>query len=245
MPRRRMTAVTLRVATLAAAIFLHTATATAADAARAAVVKALPLLQRSAATFVEKRACFSCHHNALSIMTLRLAERRGIAIDRKVLAAVETKTFGVLRSPAAVDAAVQATTISDPTPNDSLLLMAAHDAGLGGDLATGVLARRLTHWQRADGRWMTSDSRPPHSSSEFAATATAVAAIRAYLPDELATERDATLERAVRWLTTTWPRSTEDAAFRVLGLVWADAPRDAIDAAARVLLSLQLPAGGW
>src|SRR4051812_49761067 len=91
--------------------------AAAADAARAAVVKALPLLQRSAATFVEKRACFSCHHNALSIMTLRLADNRGITIDRKALDAVETKTFGVLRSPTAVDAAVQATTISDPTPN--------------------------------------------------------------------------------------------------------------------------------
>src|SRR3954465_13296247 len=225
-----MTVVILRVATLVAAIFLHTATATAAAAARAAVVKALPLLQRSAATFVEKRACFSCHHNALSIMTLRLAERRGITIDRKVLEAVETKTFGVLRSPTAVDIAVQATTISDPTPNDSLLLMAAHEARLGGDLATGVLARRLTHWQRPDGRWMTSDFRPPHSSSEFAATATAAAAIRAYLPDELGAEREAALQRAVRWLTVTWPRSTEDAAFRVMGLAWSGASRDVIDA---------------
>src|SRR3954463_8968071 len=232
-----MTAVTLRVATLAAAIFLHAATATAADAARAAVVKALPLLQRSAATFVEKRACFSCHHNALSIMTVRLADRRGITIDRKMLDAVETKTFGVLRSPTAVDVAVQATTISDPTPNDSLLLMAAHDAGLGRDLATGVRARRLPHWQRTDGRWMTSDFRPPHSSSEFAATATAVAAVRAYLPDELATERDAALQRAVRWLTGKWPCRTEYAAFRLMGLSWSGASRDIIDAAARVLLS--------
>src|SRR3954462_3684946 len=202
-----MTAVTFRVATLVAAVFLHAATATAADAVRAAVVKALPLLQRSAATFVEKRACFSCHHNALSIMTLRLADNRGITIDRKVLEAVETKTFGVLRSPTAVDIAVQATTISDPTPNDSLLLMAAHEAGLGGDLATGVLARRLTHWQRPDGRWMTSDFRPPHSSSEFAATATAAAAIRAYLPDELAAEREAALQRGARWLPAARPPS--------------------------------------
>jgi len=43
-------------------------------ATRAAVERALPMLQKSAATFVEKRACFSCHHNGLAIMTLRLAE---------------------------------------------------------------------------------------------------------------------------------------------------------------------------
>jgi len=217
----------------------------AAPDARAAVVRALPLLQRSAATFVEKRACFSCHHNALSIMTLRLADRRGIAIDPKTLNAVETKTFGVLRSPTATDAAVQAATISDPTPNDSLLLLAAHAAGLPGDLTTGALARRLSRWQRADGRWMTSDFRPPHSSSEFAATATAVAAVRAYLPDALAGERDAVLQHAVTWLQSSWPSSTEDASFRLMGLVWAGASREALDAAVGVLLSLQLPAGGW
>src|SRR3954453_15894767 len=149
--------------------------AAAADPARAAVTRALPLLQRSAATFVDKRACFSCHHNGLSIMTLRLADRHGVPIDRRVLDLVESKTFGGLNGPTAIDVAVQATTLSDPTPNDSLLLMAAHDAGVPGDLTTGVLARPLPPWQRADARWMPSDFRPPHSSSEFAATATAVA----------------------------------------------------------------------
>jgi ankyrin repeat protein len=226
-------------------VFLPATPVRAAGDARATVVRALPLLQRSAATFVAKRACFSCHHNGLSIMALRLADRRGIAIDKAVLAAVEAKTFGVLRSENSVDAAVQAATLSDPTPNDSLLLMAAHDAGLPADTTTGVLARRLTHWQRADGRWMTSDFRPPHSSSEFAATATAVAAIRAYMPEELVAERDAALRQAAAWLTNSWPRSTEDAAFRVMGLAWSGAQKDIVDAAARALLSMQLPAGGW
>ena len=216
----------------------------ASDDVRAAR-RAVPLLQRSAAAFVEKRACFSCHHNALSIMTLRLAERRGLDVNRDALMAVEAKTFGVLLSDNAVDAAVQGSTLSDPTPNDSLLLMAAHDAAVPGNLATGVLARRLTHWQRADGRWMTSDFRPPHSSSEFAATASAVAAIRAYLPPALSTERDAALRRAAGWLAASWPRSTEDAAFRVMGLVWSEAPRETIEAAVHVLLSMQLPGGGW
>jgi len=56
------------------------APASASDSARDAVIRALPLIQRSAATFVDKRACFSCHHNGLSIMTLRLADRHGIAV---------------------------------------------------------------------------------------------------------------------------------------------------------------------
>jgi ankyrin repeat protein len=220
-------------------------TVLASPRVRAAVIRALPLMQRSAAIFVDKRNCISCHHNALSVMMLRLADRRGIRVDPRVLDAVESHTFRELRSETSIDDAIQGVTLSDPTPNDSFVLMAAHAAGMARDLQTAIYARRLLHWQRADGRWITSDFRPPHSSSQFTATASAALALRAYLPDEIAADRDAALRRAVAWLTSTWPRSTEDAAFRVLGLVWAGAPTDAIASASRVLLSLQLPDGGW
>jgi ankyrin repeat protein len=226
-------------------ILIPSPSAAAAADARAAVLRTLPALQRSAATFAAKRACMSCHHNALTVMTLRLADRRGIAIDGTVLKAVENRTFRELRGENALDDAIQAASLADPTPNDSLMLMAAHDAGLPAGTTTAVYARRLAHWQRADGRWLTSDFRPPHSSSQFTATATAIRALRAYMPDELAAERDRAIARGAAWLAATWPRSTEDAAFRLMGLVWAGAADDDVAAASRLLLSLQLPAGGW
>jgi ankyrin repeat protein len=219
--------------------------ARADEAARAAVERTLPVLQRSAATFVAKRGCVSCHHNDLTVMTLRMADRHGIEIDADILGAIEARTFRALRSEKAIDDAVQTVGLSDPTPDDSFMLMAAHDAGLPTNLATAVHARRLVHWQRADGRWMTSDFRPPHSSSELTATASAVLALRAYLPAALAGERDSATQRAAAWLARSRPQSTEDAAFRLLGLVWSEAPRTTVDSAARDLLSLQLPEGGW
>src|SRR5215475_5530671 len=126
---------------------------------RGAVNRALPLLQKSAANFVAARACVSCHHNILSILTFHMARGRGFEIDSKVLIAVQDKTFRGLRS---------ATALDDPTPDESYLLMAAHVAGLQPDLVTAVYARRLARWQR-DGHWITSDFRPPHSSSIFTA----------------------------------------------------------------------------
>jgi ankyrin repeat protein len=211
---------------------------------RAAVARALPLLQKSAAEFVAQRSCFSCHHNGLSILALHLASERGFSIDSKTLRAVEDKTFRVLRAPQALDDAVQAVNLSDPTPNDSLLLMAAHAAGLPPDLSTAVHAARITRWQR-DGHWITSDFRPPHSSSLFAATATAVRAIRRYMPSELAAERDASIDDARQWLRNTKPESTEDAAFRVMGLVWAGADATDVLKAVTDLTSLQIANGGW
>ena len=202
-----------------------------------AVNRALPILQRSAKEFVAKRACVSCHHNILSVLALHQAAEHGFTIDANVLSAVEEKTFHALRAPDAVDDAIQAATVNDPTPNDSFLLMAAHAAGMERDLVTSVYARRLLGWQR-DGHWVTSDFRPPHSSSLFTATATAVRAIRLYMPE-------ASTERARQWLLQNRPVSAEDAAFRLMGLVWVGGSSEEIASAGRNLFTLQKSNGGW
>jgi hypothetical protein len=220
-------------------LFSQSALPQSVPATREAIQRALPTLQRSASTFVEKRACFSCHHNALSIQTLRLAQNRGFNVDAKVLGAVEQKTFRELQNPNALDDAVQAANLSDPTPNESLLLMAAHASGRASDTVTAVIAQRMATWQR-DGHWVTSDFRPPHSSSPFTATATAVAALRYYMPEESSTERDTAIHRARQWLSATRPASVEDASFRLMGLSWtgADAASSEIAQVTRDLLAM-------
>jgi ankyrin repeat protein len=226
------------------ALLAHSLSAQSSPEFRQSVSRALPPLEHSAAAFVAKRACVSCHHNILSILMLHLARDRGVTVDSAALDAVEAKTFRSLRGPSALDDAVLAVTLNDPTPDDSYLLMAAHAAGLAPDLTTAVYARRLVQWQR-DGHWVTSDFRPPHSSSLFTATATAVRAISLYMPEELSAERDACILRARRWLSATRPASTEDGAFRLMGLVWADAGAHEIAAARRDLLAMRKPTGGW
>src|SRR5205814_8752734 len=67
----------------------------------------------------------------------------------------------------------------------------------------------------------------------------------AYLPDEMHATRDRVIAEARDWLAKTRPQSTEDATFRLLGLVWAAASRDAIVSAGRDLQQLQRSGGGW
>ena len=76
-------------------------------------------------------------------------------------------------------------------------------------------------------------------------TATAVRAISAYMPEELHEERDAVLRNARQWLAANRPLSTEDAAFRLMGLTWSAASQEEINAAQRDLLAMQRPDGGW
>jgi hypothetical protein len=111
-------------------LLARTAFAQSVPDVRTAVDRALPVFQRSAAAFVAKRSCVSCHHNVLPILVLHLAGARGFSIDARVLAAVEGTTFRQLRGSHAVDEAVQAVGLSDPTPIDSSLFLDAHAAVL-------------------------------------------------------------------------------------------------------------------
>lgn len=200
---------------------------------RHAINRALPPIERSTSGFIAKRTCVSCHHNILPILMFQLARERGVSFDPGVMNSVESMTFGSLRDPKAFEK------ISDPTPNDSFLLMAAQAARLAPDSVTSAYARRLIQWQR-DGHWITSDFRPPHSSSYFTATATAVRAIQIYAPDA----RDC-IARARQWLARTKPASTEDASFRLMGLVWSGAPKSDIEGAGRDLLAMRDKSGAW
>jgi len=65
------------------------------------------------------------------------------------------------------------------------------------------------------------------------------------MPEELKAERDAALRNARQWLFENRPVSTEDAAFRLMGLVWAQGAREEIAAAQRDLASRQASSGGW
>src|SRR3712207_2999104 len=57
---------------------------------REAVDRALPLIRAGAAGSIQKRDCFTCHHQALPVVSLSLARRRGFAVaDREIRDQVE------------------------------------------------------------------------------------------------------------------------------------------------------------
>ncbi len=218
----------------------------AADPVRAAAQRAITVVEHGASGFYKSQECFSCHDLGLPVMAFQMARRRGLAIDEAVVAQVAAK--GLLHSPdlSSIDAAVQARTIVDPAASDGWALVAADTLGVRPNTVTGAMAQRIAHWQRPDGHFPTLDARPPQSSSLFTATAVASRALRAYMPAALGRETGEHLARAKTWLPfAAQPRSTEDATFRLFGLSWTGATAAECARAARDLLALQRPDGGW
>jgi ankyrin repeat protein len=214
---------------------------------RAAVEKAIPLLQHTATVFHARRECFSCHHSGLPLVVLRTAEERGISFDRSAAVALARRAFTAKDSISlpSIDDAIQFDLIIDPTMMEGYQLLAARAAGVPPTFVTSVYAHRMAGYQTAAGNWLTMDGRPPSSYSTFTATALAIQALRNYLPPQSVANGRARIAKAAAWLANSRPISTEDAVFRLLGLWWADAPKALRSAAARDLLKMQNSDGGW
>jgi ankyrin repeat protein len=230
---------------LAVCLLASALNAQSASPARTAATRAVAAVQQGAAGFYKFMDCFSCHDNGLPMLTFRMARQHGIPVDERIASQVAAK--GLLTSPdlSSLDKAVQDTMIVDPAPDEGLALIAAHAAGVQPNLVTAVYARRIANWQRRDGHWPTVDDRPPQSYSLFTATAVALRAMQLDMPAELRKETDERTARAKAWLLKAQPSDTEDYTFRLFGLYWAGATPTQSRRAARDLLSLQRPDGGW
>lgn len=235
------------------ALFVATATAPAMGRdddgdIRAAVKKALPLLQRSAATFVEKRACGSCHHNGLTAMAVDLARKRGFQVDEDLA----SDQWDGLKS-------FMEISISE----EKLARMRAGKGGPSGAFDYGYAAltyasrdgkptasteagnEYLLAVQREDGAWPDIIKRPPLTGGETAATAVAVYSLRQYPTGHRTAEVERSIAKAREWLVKADPGNATDRGYQLLGLGWANASEGETKGVVAKLLAEQREDGGW
>ena len=206
---------------------------------KAAVEKALALLQKSGEQFTRVSGCTSCHHQSVPQMASGLARQRGYAVNEKI--AQQQAAAVVATYKPAVDLMNQGTDrIPDPAIGVSYALLGLHAEGYAGDEVTAAMAHLLFTKQRADGGFFVVPARPPIESSEITATALSLRAMQFY-----GKQPDAAVERARTWLMTAVARNTEERAMQLLGLAWANANAGNLAKLASSLKKDQRPDGGW
>jgi ankyrin repeat protein len=207
-----------------------------------ALARSLPLLQQSARTFSERRGCVSCHHQALVAMTVGLARKQGFAVDDQLAGLERSAVLDRLgKNGEAIRRGGGVT--DDLIPAYALAGLAA--LGQKPNALTDALVHYLVLRQREDGSWKTPVYRPPQDASHFTFTALAVHGLSVFGPKGRAHEVAERISRARAWLLQAKPEETEDKAFHLLGLNWANADRRAIQQAADRLLHEQRDDGGW
>lgn len=206
------------------------------------IEKGLRRIEQGAASYRTKRACFSCHHQALPLMTFVSARERGFtvaperiqeivdfmlkAFDKKATIA---KGQGVGGANTTVAYALETFSAAKHKPDDT----------------TAALSQFLMVRQRRDGAWPAQANRPPSEGSLFATAAFALGNLRRFSTSADTKKVDETIRKGKEWLLTTSAKTTEDKVFRLHALVHAEADMKEVAAERDRLLGEQRGDGSW
>ena len=222
---------------------------------RAAVTLSLAALQTSMLQFSQRTGCVSCHQEGLGRMATGAVRDRGFLLNPLVermqtdrindmMTALQPLHLRALKDPEAMKQ-VPLIEIEEVTTADSWILagMAAHKQP--SSEANGAMAMVLARQQLPDGHWQFSGPRVPMQSSFFTMTALSVQSLRTYAPRSYAGEVAKRVAEAKTWLMQAPTQTSEDRAFRLLGLKWAGANVTERQKAIDDLRADQRPDGGW
>jgi hypothetical protein len=208
---------------------------------RAAVERALPLVQRADLNFTKQSGCTSCHNEGLTGMALGTSRQAGFQFDNR-MAADETRAILNFWNEWK-ERLLQGNAPGGP----AYTLTGLHGVDYKADFTTDAIARDIRMKQFADGHWGygCGGSRAPLCGAEISNTALSIRALQYYTPQPWRAAYDRQIQLASNWLAGAASHENEDYSFRVLGLVWAGAAKDRIARAVQELTSTQKADGGW
>src|SRR5574339_479773 len=183
---------------------------------RDAAARGIAAIQKAQSTWytANKQVCASCHHQYQPALAYRAARERGVPVDEAIARADAVKAFTF----ADIDRAIQYSYVIEPAMDDAYRLVAAHAAGVPPNLGAALYARLLISRQNRDGDWDGFHQRPPSSYSRFTMTALGLRAVQVYHHASQKAAAAAAVARARTFLESRPARSTEEHAYRIIGL---------------------------
>lgn len=223
---------------------LHAEEGTPADTGvRKAIKKSISLIEKGAAGSAEQRVCFTCHNQALPVMAVVEARKRGFAIDEETLKAQVKHTSDHLKR--GRKNYLEGRGQGGRVITAGYALWALEAAGQESDEVTTAVTGFLLEYQKKADHWSHSGNRPPSSGSNFTASYVALRGLAAFGTEEQMPKIEARKESVGKWLLTAKPKDTEDRVFRLRSLKYADVDEKTIDQATDELIGSQREDGGW
>ena len=228
-----------------AAIPSHVPAVAAADsahAARDAVERSLPLLQRASAKMLTDGGCVACHAQPVTAMAANLARARAWRVEQAGTELPQVAATLNAGAPALLQAR-EGGGLPDTQLYNAMMMAAL---AVPPSFATDALVHYLAAKQRADGNWHgVGATRAPIQDGDFSRTAMSIRTLAVYGTPARRAELAQRIERAAAWLARQSPLSTEDRVMQLLGLKWADANPKARQVLTRDLRGMQRSDGGW
>ena len=130
-------------------------------------------------------------------------------------------------------------------PGTSRRTLGLAEEGVAPGPETDAATSCLSGLQKPNGSWEGGDTRPPLAASNpFVYTALAVRGLKSYAPPGRHQDTAARIERARAFLVSDAPADSQEEAFKLLGLVWADASAAEISKQTKRVRDIQRRDGG-
>jgi len=197
----------------------------------------MALLEKQSYNFIRTGGCNSCHSQDLPSAAAGFARDNGIRAPREIpqLPASMQPPPDRIMDLGVVSVASSAWELFDFGMN--------HQPA---NAYTDAVVRYIKAMQTPEGNWSTNEGRrPPMNAGDYQAAALAIYSLKRYGPAAEKATTDLVLSKAVKWFESAKPITTQDRAFHLMGLSWANGSAAVIKDAARSLVALQRADGGW
>ncbi len=218
-------------------------------AVKTAIEKGLKRIATGVINYPKHRQCFSCHHQAMAVLSMTAAQQHGFAVDAALLKKQIDFSLRSFRNQSTI---AKGRGVGGDSTSVVYALHTFAAVQRPHDDTMAALVEYLLVRQRKDGAWPAPANRPPTMGSLFTNTGLAMFVLKKYIPPADAPEAkerreriETAFTRGRAWLLTNQPVSTEDKVFHLLGLVDAGADVKEIDAARARLIKDQRDDGSW
>lgn len=214
-----------------------------ANPTRAAITKAIQLIEKSSGEYLKHRDCFSCHHQAHAILAIDAVRDKGFVIDEENYSAQTKRIVDHLKKGHKNYLAGKGQ--GGQVDTAGAMLWGLLSARIKPDKQTDAVVHYLKVRNRDKDYWRRSGNRPPTEASNFSTTCLAVTALKNFnreTDDQVVSDR---LLKARKWLENTKTVDTEDRVFQIRGLAQFEDTTSTIETLAEKLLHQQHDDGGW
>lgn len=210
---------------------------------RSAAVKGLAILKKGAAGYLTQKKCFSCHHQAMPVLAMTTAKRRGFEVDDDELQKQVKFTAEFLSKNKENYEKGKGQGGQADTAGYAMLTL--HAGGWKADDTTAAVISYLLQRDKDREFWKNTSNRPPTEASPYTTTYLALASFKNFAPENKWEDIDTRKRKARVWLLRSQPKDTEDRVFQLQALKLLDAADKYLLAATEELIKQQRKDGGW
>lgn len=213
------------------------------EAMIAVIRRSIPPLEKGMAGSADQRQCFTCHHQAIPVLVLTEARKRGFSIDGHQFERQIRHTLDHLIRGREDYLAGRGQGGKVLSAGYALWTLAV--SGWMRDDTTDAVVKFLLEYQKDSDHWSHRGHRPPSSGSDFTATYVALRGLQEFGNEQQQAAIEIRTEQVKKWLLSEAPQNTEDHVFRLWALRSVGAGEQIVQKATSALIGLQREDGGW